>query len=247
MEYLERVRRCELDLVLPLLPIGARVLEIGAGAGWQASVLAEKGFTVDAVDTEGSLYEQERIWPVTIYDGHVLPFAGESFDVVYSSSVLEHIPHVEEFQHEIQRVLKADGMAIHILPSASWRFWTSVAYYVHFLRELKNTSASLRAKFYRFRTNRWAPRHGEFGDSFTEIYTFSRRAWLKVFRAVGWTVVKTYTNRLFYTGYDTFNYSLPLRVRHLMSYALGSACNIICLRKPTGAATGTNPERKWSR
>jgi SAM-dependent methyltransferase len=238
MEYLERVRRCELDLVLPLLPSGARVLEIGAGAGWQASALAEQGYVVDAVDTEGSLYEQERIWPVSIYDGHTLPFADESFDVVYSSSVLEHIPHVEEFQHEIQRVLKIDGMAIHILPSASWRFWTSVAYYVHFVRELRNSATSVRAKFYTFRTNLRPPRHGEFGDSFTEIYTFSKRAWLKIFRAVGWTVVKTYTNQLFYTGYDTFNFALPLRVRHLMSYPLGSACNIICLRKSAGATRG---------
>jgi ubiquinone/menaquinone biosynthesis C-methylase UbiE len=238
MEYLECVRRCELDLVLPLIPSGARVLEIGAGAGWQASALAENGFTVDAVDTEGSLYEQERIWPVSIYDGHVLPFGNESFDVVYSSSVLEHIAHVEEFQHEIQRVLKVSGLAIHVLPSASWRFWTNAAYYVHFLRDLKNSPTSLRAKFYTFRTNLRPPRHGEVGDSFTEIYTFSKRAWLKLFRAAGWTVVKTYTNRLFYTGYDTFNFKLPLRVRHLMSYLLGSACNIICLRKSAAAEYG---------
>jgi ubiquinone/menaquinone biosynthesis C-methylase UbiE len=178
---------------------------------------------------------------VSIYDGHVLPFADESFDIVFSSSVLEHIHHVREFQYEIQRVLKADGMAIHILPSASWRFWTSMAYYPKFLSELKNSSASLRAKFYLFRTNRWAPRHGEFGDSFTEIYTFSKRAWLKLFREAGWTVAKTYTNRMFYTGYDTFNFALPLRVRHLMSYALGSACNIICLRKSAVAAQGNQP------
>jgi len=227
MEYLERVRRLELELVLPRLPVNSKVLEIGAGAGWQASVLAEKGFAVEAVDTEGSCYEEDRMWPVTIYDGHTLPFADEHFDVVFSSNVLEHVPHIEQFQREILRVLKSGGLAIHVLPSASWRFWTTVAYYPQLIKEVMNSPYGVRGKLYLIRTRRYAPRHGELGDSFTELITFSRRAWLKLFRRTGWTIEKTYTNRLFYTGYDTFNFALPLRVRHWMSYLLGSSCNVV--------------------
>ena len=31
---------------------------------------------------------------------------------------------VEEFQEEIKRVLKPNGSGIHILPTATWRFWS---------------------------------------------------------------------------------------------------------------------------
>jgi SAM-dependent methyltransferase len=243
MEHLRRIREYELELVLPLLPRGAKILEVGAGAGWQARALAERGYAVEAVDTEGGGYEQERIWPVAMYDGHVLPFADETFDVVFSSNVLEHIPHVEQFQRELQRVLKDGGAAVHLLPSASWRFWTSVTHYAHLSREFWNSRATLRARLYHFRTNLRPPRHGERGSALTEIYDFSRRAWVRLFEKTGWTVERTGVNRLFYTGYDTFHSTLPLRTRRWMSYALGSSCNLICLRKPAARP----PAARWQR
>lgn len=220
--------------MLPLLPPGARILEIGAGAGWQARALAERGYAVEAIDTGGSGYEQARIWPVAVYDGHKIPFEDESFDVVFSSNVLEHIPHVGPFQEEIKRVLKAGGTAVHVLPSASWRVWTNVTHYAHLFRHVAGLRATPRAKFWYFRHGLVPPRHGERGNALTEIRNFSRGAWLKFFEATGWVLVKSYPNRLFYTGYSILDSRLPLRARRWMSYAMGSACNVICLRKPGG-------------
>jgi SAM-dependent methyltransferase len=232
MEHLERIREYELGVVLPLLPRGAKVLEVGAGAGWQARALARLGYEVEAVDAEGGGYEEERVWPVKVYDGRALPFADESFDVVFSSNVLEHIPHVEEFQRELQRVLKKGGVAVHLLPSAGWRFWTNVAFYARLPKEVWDSHDTMRGRLYNLRRGLMPPRHGERGNSLTELYTFSLRAWLKLFEAAGWTVERTGVNRLFYTGYDIFDSALPLRARRLMSYALGSACNVVCLRRP---------------
>jgi hypothetical protein len=42
-----------------------------------------------------------------VFDGCALPFADQSFDIVYSNAVLEHLPgneHVERFAAEVQRV-----------------------------------------------------------------------------------------------------------------------------------------------
>jgi ubiquinone/menaquinone biosynthesis C-methylase UbiE len=241
--HLQQIREYELELVLPLLPRGGRILEIGAGAGWQTRALAERGYAVEAIDTEGSCYEQTRVWPVTVYDGDTIPFADESFDAVFSSNVLEHIPHVERFQEEIKRVLKRGGDAVHILPSASWRIWTSATHYVQLFKEGVKSSATLRGKLYYLRHNCYPARHGERGSALTEIYTFSKRAWLKLFGAAEWTVEKTYSNRLFYTGHSTFDSLLSLRARHWLSYVLGSSCNIICLRKSVALPSLVAPQR----
>src|SRR5262245_37570899 len=128
-DHLERLRSEELSHILPLLPPQAAILEIGAGMGWQARALAERGFSVTAIDIPGSLESKQRVHAVVEYDGFHLPFPGGHFNVVFSSNVLEHIPHLETFEAEIGRVLETSGKAIHIVPSGCWRFWTTLAYY----------------------------------------------------------------------------------------------------------------------
>ena len=131
--HLERIRRAEGELALArmqqLKPPPARLVEIGGGSGWQAQEFASAGYAVASYDLANSDYAAERVFPVRDYDGHRLPEADASADIVFSSNVLEHIPHVREFQSEILRVLKPDGIALHILPSAHWRLWTSATHY----------------------------------------------------------------------------------------------------------------------
>ena len=38
-------------------------------------------------------------------------------------------PDVIEFQSEMQRVLTKDGIAIHLMPTATWRLWTNLTHY----------------------------------------------------------------------------------------------------------------------
>lgn len=125
---LETIRQYELSRAIEFFPPKGSVLEIGAGTRWQAKILAERGFQVTAIDLPLSNYRNDRIWPVIDYNGCQLPFEDATFDVVFSSNVLEHIPHVRAFQEEIHRVLEPDGYAVHILPSSSWRYWTNVSH-----------------------------------------------------------------------------------------------------------------------
>lgn len=67
--------------------------------------------------------------PVCEDDGRHLPFEGGSFDVVWSSNVIEHVGEIDAFEAEIRRVLTPEGLAVHALPTASWRLWTSLALY----------------------------------------------------------------------------------------------------------------------
>jgi SAM-dependent methyltransferase len=225
-EHLQRIRQNELQTAVSLLPPERKLLEIGAGTGWQAKRLAEHGFEVSAVEvipedveTMHATYRKNQIFPIIDYDGHHLPFANETFDIVFSSSVLEHIPHDRAFQKEIHRVLKQDGKALHILPSTTWRFFSTLTF---FIRRLSSPGKGGIG---------WPCRHGEKGSLLTEHYYFSRMAWKKFFRQTGWQVERIVPNRLFYTGECIRDKALSCHARKLLSYFFGSSCHLYVLRK----------------
>jgi SAM-dependent methyltransferase len=155
------------------------------------------------------------VWPVTDYDGRQIPFEDGTFDVVFSSNVLEHVPHVVEFQKEIHRVLKPDGVVVHVLPSSSWRVWTSMTHLMKY----------------------WTLDrvHGEHaGNSFSEVYYFSRRWWTRIFRETGWRIVSRGSNELFYTGNSVVASRLSMDTRRKLARVLGASCNVFVLRKKDG-------------
>lgn len=54
-------------------------------------------------------------------DGTALPFADESFDVVFCNHVLEHVFQTEFVVREMRRVLRPDGVCVISVPNlASW-------------------------------------------------------------------------------------------------------------------------------
>lgn len=212
--HLQAIREHEIEVVLGILPLEGKLLEIGSGTGWQAQMLSSRGFEVSAIDLPSSNYYENRIYPVKDYDGRTLPFEDGAFDIVYSSNLLEHIPHVHDFQREIHRVLKPEGCVIHVLPSSSWRFWTNIT---HALKYLTLPGA-----------------HGEqAANAIVEIYQFSRRTWRSLFRETGWIVSSQCTNGLFYTGCSILDSRLSIKKRRYLSWLLGSSCNIFVLRKST--------------
>ena len=130
MQHLRALRLFELNRVLEYLPPRGDVLEVGAGAGWQSEHLCSLGYEVEAVDLGGSsIFESERSFPIRTYDGHTLPFPDDSFDAIFSSNVLEHVPHIEALLPETARVLRPGGHAVHVLPTSAWRLWTIAAHY----------------------------------------------------------------------------------------------------------------------
>ncbi len=254
IEHLQKIREYELNNVFSEIPQGSKILEIGAGAGWQTQMLVKRGFAVEAIDVEDTKYLKNRVWPVLTYDGKTIPFPDQYFDVIFSSTVLEHIPDVEQFQCEIKRVLKPDGIAIHVLPKGYWRFWTNVVHYPFVLKILfqivvskiscthygkdshsqKNTVIKAMERLSKQEILIQAlfpPRHGAIGNSISEIYWFSKSRWDKLFITTNWTIIKHFPNNLFYTGYSLFGSLLSMQVRTVLSYLLGSSSQTYVLKE----------------
>ena len=133
-DVLEKLRRAEVELVRPWIEPGMRVLEIGGGSGFQASIMASWGAQVVSVDVPRQTPGNASYYPVQSYDGRVLPFADGGFDRVYSSNVLEHVGPLVALLREARRVMRPDGLAVHLLPTPAWRFWTSATHYPFLLK-----------------------------------------------------------------------------------------------------------------
>ena len=252
LEFLKKVRQYELKQVIESLKgykkeNNIKILEIGAGTGWQALELSKLGYKVYAIDIESSDYKDERIWNIVDYDGVTIPFEDEKFDVVFSSNVLEHIPHIIDFQNEMQRVLKEDGIAIHLMPTGTWRFWTILIHYIYislFLFQIifsKLLKSSVKTNNY-MKSKKlskkellikalMAQRHGEQGNLFSEIYYFSRYYWNRLFSLTNWKIVDYKTNGIYYSGYFVSAKYLSLKIRGFLSKVIGSSCHFYILKK----------------
>jgi SAM-dependent methyltransferase len=247
IEMLHLIREDEIKRLASYLTPGARVLELGAGTGYQAKTLAEEGFAVCAIDLPDSDYSALRVFPVVDYDGLTIPFPDKSFDVVLSSNVLEHVRDLDALQNEIKRVLAPGGECLHVMPSATWRLWTTISgfldlvpFIAHQLVSFVSTPVpsgmatkrrSWRAALARGVAARIIPLpHGETGSAFSELWSFSERTWTARLKRQGFEIVEASPMALFYTGHTLLGslWSIPSRRR--AARWLGSACILYRVR-----------------
>jgi ubiquinone/menaquinone biosynthesis C-methylase UbiE len=100
-----------------------RVLEIGCGLGTDAINFARAGADYTGVDlTERSIELVQRRFAFENLQGYLqtadaekLPFADNSFDLIYSHGVLHHTPDTQRAINEAHRVLKPGGKAMVML------------------------------------------------------------------------------------------------------------------------------------
>ena len=95
-----------------------RVLDFGCGAGDMLKALGRLGYDAYGCDIAVPAGDSDRIRKIE-QRPYRIPYADNFFDVVTSTSVLEHAKNPEEYMPEICRVLKPGGYAMHILP-AKW-------------------------------------------------------------------------------------------------------------------------------
>lgn len=247
--FLERLRRVELQAVKDYFRPRQRVLEVGAGSGYQAAILRSWGCQVVAIDVPGRPCSRSRLswYSVLDYDGQRIPFRASCFDVVFSSNVLEHVGDVDGLLVETRRVLAETGLAIHVVPSSGWRFWTILAHYAFLCKAMLGRREIATAVNVPSARQVLAKRgirgtvarvfvpgpHGTAASAIAELRLFRAGRWLDVFRRAGFEPVDVRPAGLFYTGYS-LSPGLPFEVRARLSQWLGPACNAFVLRK-TGA------------
>src|SRR5690348_9321990 len=107
------------SLALP----GARVLDVGCGAGYMSVELARRGFAVHAIDSTQAMLEQAQQYAeasgvtLSLSTGDVtaLSFDDRAFDLVIALGVIPWLEHPVQAIGEIARVTRPGG---HVILSA---------------------------------------------------------------------------------------------------------------------------------
>lgn len=248
IDFLHKIRAAEIEVILARFRPGARILELGAGTGQQALEIRNRGFDIEALEIPASNYSQDRLFPLTDYDGRHIPFPDASFDIVFSSNVLEHVRDLPGLHAEIKRVLRPGGTCVHVLPTHAWRFWTLLAAFPCGVQKavalLTQTTPRPRSVFERLRrmvvgfflilgclvAPFFQGRHGERGNILTELWLFRPEVWRRNFRTNGFEIVGDAPMGLHYTGYFVRGPAWSLERRRRLSRTLGSACHLFELR-----------------
>ena len=125
------------------------VLEIGCGIGYYSAFLSNYAEKVVATDLEvedvsthspGLQPTRDYLQDLNIDNvevlaasGDDLPFPDSSFDMVFSSHVLEHIPDREKAINEINRVLKPGGYNFCVTPAGTDRIYAFFNFYIYLI------------------------------------------------------------------------------------------------------------------
>jgi ubiquinone/menaquinone biosynthesis C-methylase UbiE len=157
-------------------------LELGAGDGRQSITIAQHCERLVCTELDE---KRLRSWDLPDVEYRICNaedlscFRDHSFDLLFSSNMLEHLSHPERCLAEAKRVLMPGGLLIVTVPSRIWKIF--------------NVLLSLcRGKLPRV--------HGIAPDHVTEFFLFSRRRWERMFRKSGFRILQVL--RLpFYVGH----------------------------------------------
>jgi Methylase involved in ubiquinone/menaquinone biosynthesis len=110
------IRKRLVEKIKLLAPeLSGKLLDFGCGAKpYQELFSNAQNYIGIDIENEGHDHENENI--DVYYDGETIPFENETFDSIFSSEVLEHVPDVDACLKELSRVLKPEGKILITVP-----------------------------------------------------------------------------------------------------------------------------------
>jgi SAM-dependent methyltransferase len=110
-----------MDVLKAIRPAG-RILDYGCSWGYATYLMRASGYSVVGFEISrpraGYAREQLGVEVIDSLD-ELEQLPSGSFDIIYSHHVLEHLPTIGKVLALFGRLLKQDGIAIHILPNFS--------------------------------------------------------------------------------------------------------------------------------
>jgi SAM-dependent methyltransferase len=202
----------------------SRVLELGAGDGVQTVALRELFDEVTPTDPDPF----GNVDGMIVADAANLPFEDNSFDLIFSSNVLEHVENLDEAFTEMKRVMVPSGVMIHSMPTGTWKVAQLVGRpFASAIKIFRRLVPGISANPGRVKlggsfdshssveSNRSLPQriiglviptvHGVSGNHISEFNRFRPRWWKKQFDYSGFDCYRT-SSLFFHSPYDLLPY-----------------------------------------
>lgn len=99
-----------------------RILDYGCGAGELVALMRSNGLDAHGCDVffDGGNFTEIMVPKAVPYIHRMtddrIPFPDETFDVLVSNQVIEHVPRLDVVVNEMARVLKPGGVSLHLFP-----------------------------------------------------------------------------------------------------------------------------------
>ncbi len=245
----QKIRNDELSIALDFFPDKGdlKILEIGGRDGYQAERISKNGFKVTSIDIK-PIFPQ--FYPVQKGDTIKLDFHENSFDIIFSSNMLQEILSIDEALLEMRRVLKKDGIIIHIVPSSWWSLITNFWHYCFIPKYL------IKSKKFQNIINTDIKNHDKSGKNFQknstdskknlkrlffhplgantsfvhEIIYFSNFYWKKLFKKNRFEIIKQKNCPYFYSAYSIFRFKF-LKFRKFLAFMGITSCYCFIMKK----------------
>jgi ubiquinone/menaquinone biosynthesis C-methylase UbiE len=118
------------------------VVDIGAGTGSYARILAEAGYQVLAIEPSATMRNQANYYPkIQWFDGSAenLPLADRSVDAAIMMLAFHHFQDYRQALREVHRVTRGGKIAIFTYdPDDIYKFWLT-RYFPSFIKDIQST------------------------------------------------------------------------------------------------------------
>jgi len=115
---------------------GLKVLDVGSGDKFLKEPFEKKIFLYQGIDID-----------IIDFNNDQFPFTGNSFDIVVSLAVIEHIKNIDNFLNEINRILKKGGFIFFSIPNWSYAFKNFYDDYTHVKPYTKKSLSKILSDF----------------------------------------------------------------------------------------------------
>jgi len=226
-------------------------LELGCGSGRASKHLAYYCKKLVALEYNENLLTEQSDDKVTFISGDAQDlsrFDDGEMDLIFSSSLIEHLPSLGKCLSECGRVVNRDGLIIHTVPNRTWKIFNLLLYYPFGIKTVfgrifsKNKSqwaGGPRAVKTEFDSNlkpvgkklslikNLLPKtHGISRSHLSEFKKWGQKQWIRTFERNSLEVIEI-VRLPFYFGWG-YNFRLLLRLGNCIGF---SSCTAFILKK----------------
>jgi len=247
--YLHNLRRREIDIVFCRCPkkLFAKVLELGAGDGFVSTLLEEysEQLVCTELNPDRLVKSDQNNITYKICDAEKVGevFKDKEFDMVFSSSLLEHLPNCDEALRGIHQVLADEGISIHFMPNRCWKLVTVLLHIPNkvgkvidkilggrifkrrpghkwfrpYKRKYMGHNIKLARRRQFFLAKPFLPRiHGVSDNTIAEFIAFGKKQWIRRFESVGFKVLMV--KKVVYSSGYGFGFDKLRRLMELLQF-----------------------------